>query len=215
VTGEPIDQLVRRAGRLDWVTASCLVAEVAATLAREHERGRPFGNAGPADFVLATDGAVRPRARFEPAPQFVSPEQAGGKSIGEVSEVYSLGATYYFLLTGTQPFHGKSEQEIFLKHFFYTPESPKIYDGSIPDDVCALVLRCLRKKRMERIAGLDVLAREAAALAAVVPSERLKGIAHPDGGDSSAGVTARLRPGDPPLAGPRPARSIGDSPERE
>ena len=88
------------------------------------------------------------------------PEQAGCKPLDARSDLYSLGITLYYLMTGVRPFHGKNVQEILLKHFFYMPESPVIYQESLPAELCSIVTRCIQKKKKDRYHSGSALAQD-------------------------------------------------------
>jgi tRNA A-37 threonylcarbamoyl transferase component Bud32 len=64
------------------------------------------------DFGLASEGAVIGKAG---TPLYMSPEQIQGKRVEAKSDVYSLGATFFHILTGAPPYPGQTRKEIFEK----------------------------------------------------------------------------------------------------
>jgi tRNA A-37 threonylcarbamoyl transferase component Bud32 len=66
------------------------------------------------DFGLATEGAIE--GGKAGTPHYMSPEQIQGKKVDEKSDIYSLGATFFHLLTGRPPYPGKTREEIVEKH---------------------------------------------------------------------------------------------------
>src|SRR5262249_38675209 len=58
-------------------------------------------------------------------PAYISPEQAGGEeTVDARSDIYSLGALAYFLLTGQPPFAGRSGMKMLAAHLYEQPEPP-------------------------------------------------------------------------------------------
>jgi tRNA A-37 threonylcarbamoyl transferase component Bud32 len=66
------------------------------------------------DFGLATEGALQ--GGKAGTPHYMSPEQIQGRKVDEKSDIYSLGATFFHLLTGRPPYPGKTRDEIVAKH---------------------------------------------------------------------------------------------------
>lgn len=87
-------------------------------------------------------------------PMYQPPEQAdvGGPfgKISEASDVYGLGATLYFLVTGRHPFTGRSVKEVREKIKRVAPAPPSAHRKDIPEVIEALVLRCMKKRQTER-----------------------------------------------------------------
>jgi serine/threonine-protein kinase len=88
-------------------------------------------------------------------PAYMSPEQASGLPTDARSDVYSLGATAYFLLTGRPPF---TRPTLMLTLTAHITEPPPPLDDHVPADLAAVVLRCLAKKPEERFTDVCALA---------------------------------------------------------
>jgi serine/threonine-protein kinase len=101
-------------------------------------------------------------------PAYLAPEQAAGEAIDGRTDVYSLGALAYFLLTGRPPFAGKTAVKLLAAHLHEVPEPPSRLRPDVPPGLEAVVLRCLAKKPEERFATVEDLDR---ALAAALPPE--------------------------------------------
>jgi serine/threonine-protein kinase len=91
-------------------------------------------------------------------PAYASPEQADGQeTVDARSDIYSLGALAYFLLTGQPPFAGRTGVKMLAAHLYETPEPPSRRRLEIPADLEAVVLRCLAKEPAARFADVASL----------------------------------------------------------
>lgn len=106
------------------------------------------------DFGLAREGrddGVASHAVMG-TPHYMAPEQARGdvSRLDRRLDVYALGATLYLMLTGQPPFTGATEGEILTRLQTEEPRPPRALDASIPEDLEAIVLKCLEKARPAR-----------------------------------------------------------------
>jgi serine/threonine-protein kinase len=82
---------------------------------------------------------------------YMSPERTrGGADVDSRSDIYSLGATAYALLTGRPPFEGNSLTDTIAKIRNAEPAKPKKFQLSIPDMFEGVVLRMLAKRPEDR-----------------------------------------------------------------
>jgi len=97
------------------------------------------------------------------SPLFMSPEQATGDGqIDRRSDIYSVGAVAYFLLTGKPPFSGDNAMRVLLAHIQQEPTLPSEHHPNIPQDLEEIVMRCLQKDPEHRYQDAESL-REALA----------------------------------------------------
>jgi serine/threonine-protein kinase len=84
-------------------------------------------------------------------PAYVSPEQAdGNRDLGAASDVYSLGAVAYYLLTGQPPFVRPTRLQTLIAHASDPPIPPDQLRAEVPPDLQVVVLRCLAKNPAQR-----------------------------------------------------------------
>ena len=119
------------------------------------------------DFGLVKQGAstepedsnLTQMGTFSGSPLYMSPEQATPFSeLDPRTDIYSLGAVAYYLLTGKPPFTGGTPIEIVIAHSRDQAVPPSEHRDEIPRDLEQVVLRCLAKKpeeRFEDVADLE------------------------------------------------------------
>jgi serine/threonine-protein kinase len=93
-------------------------------------------------------------------PLFMSPEQAtGARELDERSDIYSLGAVAYSLLTGRPPFEGEGGIAVLIAHARDPVMPPSQVRAGIPEDLERVVLRCLAKDAADRFPDSESLER--------------------------------------------------------
>ncbi len=89
---------------------------------------------------------------------YMAPEQARGERVDGRSDVYSLGATLYELLTGAAPFRGTTVYETLRMAIEAEPPRPRSLDPSIDGELETIVLKCMEKVPERRYRGAKELA---------------------------------------------------------
>jgi serine/threonine-protein kinase len=134
------------------------------------------------------------------SPHFMSPEQIRTpREVDERSDIWSLGATLFTMLTGRVPFDGRSMIEVCGALLCGPPPHPRRYREDVPEELEQIVLRCLRVEPAERFASVTELARALAPFAASGPHTSTD--SRPALSDAGAAVTASVHG----AAGARPA----------
>jgi len=89
---------------------------------------------------------------------YMSPEQAAGKSgLDPRSDIYSLGAVAYFLLTGQPPFVRETAMQVLMAHVYEQVPPLAELRPDVPPDLAAVVLRCLEKDPARRFPSVEAL----------------------------------------------------------
>jgi serine/threonine protein kinase len=105
------------------------------------------------------------------SPAYMSPEQLKGEEIDFRSDMYSLGAVLYHLLTGRRPFDGGNTFEL-IQAIIETPApAPSALRPGIPPELDAIVARALAKSRADRFESWDELGGALAKLLALAATE--------------------------------------------
>jgi serine/threonine protein kinase/WD40 repeat protein len=114
-----------------------------------------------ADFGLARQladpGLTHPESLIG-TPRYMSPEQSRSQPIDGRTDIYSLGATLYELLTLRPPFEGRSTAELIEQINRDDPVPPRRLDNRIPRDLETIVLKALSRRPGDRYADAEALA---------------------------------------------------------
>src|SRR5882762_2367941 len=176
--GEPLDRLLGQPMELSRFLR--IAAGLAAALGKLHRQGLIHKDIKPANILVnSASGAVwltgfgiasrLPRERQPAEPPeviagtlaYMAPEQTGrmNRSIDSRSDLYSLGITFYQMLTGVLPFNASDPIEWVHCHVARQPPKPSEQTERIPEPISAIVLKLLAKTAEERYqtaAGLEV-----------------------------------------------------------
>ena len=179
--GLSLAELVERHGPLPPGRAVYLLRQVCQALREAHAAGLIHRDIKPSNIFAARRGgmddvaklldfglvlpaatAVAPHLSEEGqilgTPLFMSPEQAtGGRELDERSDIYSLGAVAYYLLTGRPPFDEGGGIGVMIAHARDPVVPPSRVRAGIPEDLERVVLRCLAKDPADRFPDAESL----------------------------------------------------------
>jgi hypothetical protein len=169
VEGESLRDRLRREPQLTFDDALRITREVADALRYAHSRGivhrdiKPEnillggGHALVADFGIARAVTAAADARLTDTglavgtPQYMSPEQAGGKDpVDGRTDIYALGCVLYEMLAGEPPFTGRTAQAIIARHLQEPPPSLRVVRPTLPEGVQQAIETALAKVPADR-----------------------------------------------------------------
>jgi len=170
--GLDLDALVTRSGPLHPARAIHLARQVCGSLSEAHHAGIVHCDMKPANVFIARVGDDRDFVKvldfglarvlvgpgsttlvdsIRGTPAFMPPEVVRGERVGPESDVYSMGALLYWMVTATTVFQGVGFAEMITAQLQGKPEPPsKRLDAALPDDLETIIMRCLSKERGAR-----------------------------------------------------------------
>lgn len=110
---------------------------------------------GHSDVSTTSFGDVKVQSPIAGSPAFMSPEQSTAEGPPDSrSDIYALGASAYFLLTGSPPFQGKNAAQLMIAHARDPVPPCSKWDVVVPADLERIVLKCLAKKPEDRYSNV-------------------------------------------------------------
>ena len=195
--GEDLGAILRRDGPVPFVRLAPMMMQVCDALSEAHEAGIVHRDLKPENLLVsrARDGrdvvkvldfglaklrdaeemnAVTARGSLIGTPFYMSPEQIRGEELDGRSDLYSLGALMYRVLTGFHPFTAPTPVAVLTQHLTdeLVPPSRRKPEVHIAARVDAIVMRTMAKRKDERYQTADEL-KAALAEAAAAPSQRI------------------------------------------
>jgi eukaryotic-like serine/threonine-protein kinase len=195
VSGGTLQERVRDRGPLPIGEAVDCVLQIIEGLAAAQRLGILHRDIKPSNCYVGEDGAVKigdfglsisTTVRTEPAltatgaflgtPAFCSPEQLRGDELNARSDMYSVGATLYYLLTGRTPFEAKSMVQLLATVLEQRAPSPRKLRPDIPQPLARAILRCLEKPPGERFKSYAELSQALAPFGSSAPTPATLGL---------------------------------------
>jgi eukaryotic-like serine/threonine-protein kinase len=182
--GLSLQQLVERHGPLPPERAVHFLQQLCGALAEAHSTGLIHRDLKPSNVIAAQRGGIYDVAKLldfglvhslGPAvsagdqrltvqgtilgsPPYMAPEQALGKdALDARTDIYSLGALAYFLLSGQAPFVRETAMQTLVAHVHETPPHLRDLRPEVPADLADVVMRCLEKDPAARYQDADSL----------------------------------------------------------
>jgi uncharacterized RDD family membrane protein YckC len=189
VTGGTLQERVRARGPLPIGEAVDCVLQIIEGLEAAQRIGILHRDIKPSNCYIGVDGAVKigdfglsisTTVRTEPAltatgaflgtPAFCSPEQLRGEELNARSDMYSVGATLFYLLTGRTPFDVPNMVQLLATVLEQRAPSPRKLRPEVPQGLAKAVLRCLEKQPGERFKNYADLAGALAPYSSTAPT---------------------------------------------
>ncbi len=183
VEGDSLKDRIARRGPLKEVDALKIVQQMADALERARRMGVVHRDVKPGNIILSRSGAPKlmdlglakgpvdvgltQHGATVGTPQYISPEQAQDARRADTrSDIYSLGATLYAMLTGRPPFTGTSLAEVLSKVLYESPTPVRVLNRAVSPDAAYLVERMMLKDPSLRHRTPAEVAEDAAAILA-------------------------------------------------
>ncbi len=163
--GRTLAEMAPEGHPLDWREALRITARLAEALHHAHAQGVVHRDVKPANVMVLPSGEPKvmdfgiakvPASQLTGAgeffgtPSYMSPEQAHGEAVDGRSDLFSLGAVLYQLLTGKRAFDAPNVPAILVRVTQKDPPPPSSVAAGVPADVDYLVARALAKSPQDR-----------------------------------------------------------------
>jgi tRNA A-37 threonylcarbamoyl transferase component Bud32 len=175
IEGETLAERIATRGPLDSRDAARVLREIAWALGYAHSRGiihrdikpenilleRGSGRSFVADFGIARQvdaSTLTAIGSLVGSVHYMSPEQGGGEELDGRSDLYSLGVTGYYAVTGTLPITGPSAPAILVNHLTMSPRPVRELNDRVSPILAAAIERCLAKRADDRFASAEAFA---------------------------------------------------------
>ena len=180
IDGENLKSLVEREGPLPVRRAVELALQIARALGFAHEHGLVHRDVKPQNVLLNGDGRAKvtdfgiarsldvhggltQTGTVLGTSDYIAPEQARGAKVDAQSDIYSLGAMLYELLTGEVPFPGDNFVAVAMRHINEPAPSVRARRPDVSPRLDAAIRRAMAKDPRERFGSMDELCTELAA----------------------------------------------------
>ena len=173
IDGKKMSELVRLKKRLSIRHACHFARQIAQGLQHAFEKGLTHRDIKPQNLLVTSEGVVKIMdfglAKFASetlgedeesltlegesfgTPDYVAPEQVRNAKAADIrADIYSLGCTLYFMLTGRKVFPSGSVGEKLAAHLEKTPDAIKVLRDDLPDELCAIVEKMMHKDPEQR-----------------------------------------------------------------
>jgi len=189
VPGEDLKNSITRMGPLNPGRAVSIAKQLCKGLAEAHKTGVIHRDLKPQNVMIDSQGNARimdfgiartmkgegltADGMIIGTPEYMAPEQVEGKEVDQRTDIYSLGAILYEMLTGRVPFKGKSPISVAFMHKTEKPKDPRVYNDQIPEDLSRLVLKCMEKDKAKRYQNVGELSAALESIEGELPTSEL------------------------------------------
>ena len=166
--GQTLERLMQQIKPLPEADALSIVSQICDGLHYLHSKGVVHRDLKPQNIMLCSDGSLRIMdfgiakaaasrritfGGFSPTmgtPDYMAPEQVKGQRGDERTDIYSLGAILYEMLTGRVPFEGQNAYMIMNARLIGDPVAPRVRNPAIRPEVEEIVLHAMARDPADR-----------------------------------------------------------------
>lgn len=174
VEGITLKKYIEKKARLSVKEAISIAIQVSMGIEAAHNNHIIHRDIKPQNIIISKDGKVKVTdfgiakaatsntitSNVMGSVHYTSPEQARGGYSDEKSDIYSLGITFFEMLTGRVPFNGETTVAIAIKHIQEDMPSPREFVSEIPYSVEQIVLKCTQKSPDRRYQSMSELIKD-------------------------------------------------------
>ena len=165
VRGESLADVLQRRNRIPWTEAHRILVELADALSCAHAYPVVHRDIKPANIMIeaesgrtvltdfgisklfGSDDSLTASGAVVGTPRYMSPEQTLARSeVDERSDIYSLGAVAYRMLTGREPFADGTSLQLMYARLTTDPEPVCVVNPDVPEELSATVMKCLARE---------------------------------------------------------------------
>lgn len=198
VSGGSVEEHLEKHGAYSVADATRMISAACLGLSAAHAAGLIHRDIKPSNLLLTQDGSVKisdfglaKRTQSQSlqmtragqiigTPYYMSPEQCQSQEVDVRSDVYSLGATYYNLLTGETPYSdGDSLIQVMYAHCNSPPPNPREIRFEVPTACVHIIERAMAKQPDDRYASTAEMRRDLEAVLAALSGTDIELPSHP------------------------------------
>ncbi len=174
LSGGSLLDLIRKRTPVTFSQSADFMAQAAEGLRAAHKQGIIHRDIKPGNLMLTGDGSLKvvdfglAKVMFDDTyrtvegtvlgtPKYMSPEQGQGRNLDFRSDVYSLGASFYHLITGRPPFEAETSVQIMFKHASSPLVPMRSLIPTVPIEWDNVIARCMRKEPGDRYQSYEDL----------------------------------------------------------
>jgi serine/threonine-protein kinase len=169
IRGTPLNKRLEEQGALKIEDTKQILRQLAAALAYAHENDVVHRDVKPSNAIVGHDGMVQildfgvakgltqdggnltASGELIGSPEYMSPEQAAGSAaLDHRTDIYSWGIVGFEMLAGEVPFTGKNVTEVLYQHMTDAPPDLQKVRPDAPEDLIAIINKCLEKAPTKR-----------------------------------------------------------------